>query len=211
MTGLRTDLHIPATFHSFQHGDFVGVFDVATDRDAHSDAGNFHSRALELLRKVHGSSLAFDRGIGRKDDLVDIALFHAGNQIADAQLLRADSVQRRDRPVENMEDSVEVLGLLDGRDIGGFFDHAHQSLVTRGTSAVDAGIDVSDVIADGAEAEIGLDIAHRNRQGFGVFIARAQNVESETLGALGADAGELLQFIDQARHGFSELGHFGIS
>jgi hypothetical protein len=32
-------------------------------------------------------------------------------------------------------------------------------------------------------------------------------VEGKALRALGANAGELFQFIDQARHGFGKLGH----
>ena len=42
-------LHIPAAFHGLQHGDFVGVLDVAAHRDAHGDAGDLHPGPLELL------------------------------------------------------------------------------------------------------------------------------------------------------------------
>ena len=35
----RQTLHFPPAFHGFQHGDFVGVFDVAVYRNAHSDPG----------------------------------------------------------------------------------------------------------------------------------------------------------------------------
>ena len=49
--------------------------------------------------------------------------------------------------MEDMVDAVEVLGLFDGGDVGWLLDHAHQSLVAGGAGAVDAGIDVGNVIA----------------------------------------------------------------
>ncbi len=76
-----------------------------------------------------------------------------------------------------------------------------------GAGAVDAGIDVSDVVADRAETEVGLDVAHGGGEGFGIFVAGAKNVESQTLCALCANARELFQLIDQARHGFGKFGH----
>ena len=44
--GREAALHVPAAFHGLQHGDFVGVLDVAADRDSHGDAGDFESGAL---------------------------------------------------------------------------------------------------------------------------------------------------------------------
>ena len=35
----KEDLHIPAAFHGFQHGDFVGVLDVAAHWNTHRDTG----------------------------------------------------------------------------------------------------------------------------------------------------------------------------
>jgi hypothetical protein len=49
--------------------------------------------------------------------------------------------------VQHMEDAVEVLGFLDGGDVGGFLDHADQALVARRAGAVDARIDVGNVVA----------------------------------------------------------------
>ena len=43
---------------------------------------------------------------------------------------------------------------------------------------------------------------------FGVFVAGAQDVKRETLSAFRSNAWELFQLIDEARHGFGELGHF---
>lgn len=86
------DLHISTAFHRFQHGDFVGVFDVAADGNAHRDAGNFHPSALELLREISRCGFAFDGGIGGHDHFVYVSLIDASNEVRDAQLFGADSV-----------------------------------------------------------------------------------------------------------------------
>src|SRR6476661_2459113 len=109
--------------------------------------------------------------------------------------------------MEHMENSVEVLCLFNGRDVGWLFDHADQSLIARWAGAIRARIDVGDVVANRAQAQIGFDIAHRGSQGLSIFVARAENVESQALRALGSDAWKLFQLIDQARHGFGKFRH----
>ena len=109
--------------------------------------------------------------------------------------------------MQNMKDTVEVLGFLDGGDVCRLFDHADQALIPCSTGAVSTRIDVGDVVANRAEPEVGFDVAHRLGKPFGVIVAGAEDVEGKALRALGANAGELFQFIDQARHGFGKLGH----
>ena len=52
--------------------------------------------------------------------------------------------------------SVGRPAAFNGIDIGGLFHDAHESLVTRGAAAVDARIDVCDVVANRAEVKIFL-------------------------------------------------------
>src|SRR5579864_3887189 len=112
--------------------------------------------------------------------------------------------------MQDVEDSVEVLCLVNRGDVGRFFDDTDQALVARGTGAVDTGIDVGNVVADRAETKISFDVADSDGEGFGVFIAGAEDVKSQALRALGSYARELFQLIDQARHGFGESVHWGI-
>ena len=107
-----------------------------------------------------------------------------------------------------MQDVVDALiaallspSSLDGGDACGFLDYADKALITGRAGAVGAGIDVGDIVADGAEAQTGLEAAHGIGQRLGISVGRAQNVESETLGALGADAGQLLQLFNEPGHG----------
>jgi hypothetical protein len=74
--------------------------------------------------------------------------------------------------------------------------NANEMLIARGTGAIDARIDVSDIVANGAEAEVGLDVAYSGGESFGIFVAGAENVEREALSAFGAYAGELFKLVD---------------
>ena len=80
-----------------------------------------------------------------------------------------------------MVDAVEVARLFDGGDVGGLLDHADQFLIAGGTAAIDAGIDVGDVVADGAQAQLGLHVADGGGERLGVV--RARRAEYETRGA----------------------------
>jgi hypothetical protein len=103
--------------------------------------------------------------------------------------------------VEDVVDTLIVAGAFDAGDRGGFFDDADQALVADGAGAIGAGVDIGDVVADGAEAEAGLEGVHRVSKGGGVFISGAEDVEGVALGGFGADAGELFQLFDKTGHG----------
>src|SRR5438309_1636925 len=104
-----------------------------------------------------------------------------------------------------MVSAVEVARLLDGSDVRRFLDDAHQALVARRAAAIGAGIDVGDVVADRAKAELGLDVADSLSQCFG--IAGAQDVEGQALSALTSDPGQLIQFINEPGHRLGKAGH----
>jgi hypothetical protein len=110
-----------------------------------------------------------------------------------------------------MIDAVEMFGFFDGGDVGGLFEHANQALVAGCAGAVDAGVDVGDVIAEGTEAKAGFDVADRGCKRFGVFVTGAQNVEGKSLRALRANTRQLLQFVNQTGHRFSKLRHRKLS
>jgi len=107
--------------------------------------------------------------------------------------------------MQHVEYAVKVLGLIDGRDIGGLFYHTDQTLVARGAGAVGTRINIGDVVANGTKPQVGFHGANRLRQRFGIFVARTQYMECQPLCTLRANTRELFQLIDQARHGFSEF------
>src|SRR5580693_10666189 len=104
-----------------------------------------------MPRKIGRGSFALDRRIGGNNDLIHLAVLDPPHQIGDAQLLRTYAVQWRDRPMQHVINAVEVFGLLDGPDIGGFLDDANHPLVAGSAAAVDARIDICNVVAYGTQ------------------------------------------------------------
>ena len=109
--------------------------------------------------------------------------------------------------MQHVVDAPVGLRSLDRGDAGRLFDDANQALVAGCAGAVDAGIDVGDVVADGAETQIGFNVADGGRKSLGVVVTGAEDVEGETLRAFCAYAGELFELIDEARHGFGKFRH----
>ena len=73
--------------------------------------------------------------------------------------------------MQHVINAVEMLGLFNGGDVGRFFDDANQPLVAGRAGAINARINVGDVVANRAEAEIGFYILNRRSQSLGIFIA----------------------------------------
>ena len=95
-------------------------------------------------------------------------------------------MQWGNRSMQHVVGAVEVLGLFDSRDIGGFLDHAHQTKVASGAAAIDAGIDVRNVVADRAQVKAFFYVANGCCKGFSIIITGAKDVERQSLGALAA-------------------------
>src|SRR6266478_1180396 len=93
-------------------------------------------------------------------------------------------MQWRNRSVEHVVDAVKMSRLFDCRNVGRFLDHADELLIPGRTAAVYAGIDVSDVVADRAQTQLGLHVTDGGGEGFGIVFARSQNMKGETLCAL---------------------------
>src|SRR5438067_2755132 len=84
----RAELQLSSPLDCFGHGDFIRVFDVASGGDAGSDARYLHAWAFDEPRYVNRSSFAFDRRIGRDNDLVHFAGVDATSEITEPQMLR---------------------------------------------------------------------------------------------------------------------------
>ena len=190
-------------FERSGHCDFVRVFNVAAGRHACRDAGDADRVGLEEVGEERCCGFAFKRGAGGEDGFVDLAALGACGEGTGAQVFRADAVQRRQRAVQHVIDAVVVRAFDDG-DAGRLFDDANLALIARRARAIDARIDIGDVVADGAEAQLCLELADGVGERIGIRGARAQNVKGEALRALGSDAGQLAQLLDEARHGLCE-------
>ena len=109
--------------------------------------------------------------------------------------------------MENVVSTIEVTGLFNRGDVRRLLDHADQSLVAGSTTAVDAGFDVGDVVADRTKTQAGFHIVDGGGQGFRIVIRRAKNMERQSLGGFAANSGKLLQLIDEPGHWLGKFRH----
>ena len=88
-----------------------------------------------------------------------------------------------------------------------FFDDADDALVAVRAGAVEAGIGVGDIRADGAFADFFLGVADGVGEGEGVLGRAAQEMKGEALGRFLANSGKMLQFVDETFNRTGKIGH----
>src|ERR1700741_232301 len=103
-------------------------------------------------------------------------------------MLRAYAVERRESSVEYVIHAVVAARFFNRGDVGRLFDDANEALVAGRAGAIQARIDVSNVVADGAEPQARLHFAHSVSQCVRVLIAGSKDVKGEPLRAFGAYA-----------------------
>ena len=84
-----------------------------------------------------------------------------GHQLADAQVVRADAVDRTDRAAEHVVAPAELAGALDRDDVLGLLDDADDVGVAARVAADAALLGLGDVAADRAEPDLVLDPVQR--------------------------------------------------
>src|SRR5947207_12238576 len=104
---LKATLQFAASFHGFQHGDLVGILDVAAHRNAHGDSRHPESRTLQLLREIDSGGLALDSGISGDNHFLNLPTLYAPRQVGNTQLFGTNTVQRRNRSVEHVVNTVK--------------------------------------------------------------------------------------------------------
>ena len=90
---------------------------------------------------------------------------------------------------------------LDCQDVQRLLDDADHGAIAVAVGADRARVDVRRVLAERAEGDALLDLDDRLGQGGRFFLGGAQEVVGETLGALGSDAGQAVQLLDQLGDG----------
>src|SRR5437763_12492774 len=112
--------------------------------------------------------------------------------------------------MQHMIDAVVVSGLFNRCDVCGFLDNAYETLVSRGTGTINAGINISDVVANGAKPKARLYFVNSTRQCRRILFARTQDVKSQALSRLTPNTRKFFELVDQASHRFSKAGHICI-
>src|SRR5690606_35804165 len=106
---------------------------------------------LQQPREVDGGRLALDVRVRRDDHLADLAVAESRDEPGDAEAVRADALDRVDRPAEHVVQPAELPRPLDRDDILRLLDDADEALVAAGVAADRAALLLADVAADLAE------------------------------------------------------------
>src|SRR5690606_27910035 len=190
----------PASLEGPAQGDLVRVLEVPADGQAGREPRDGDAHAAQHPGEVGGGGLALDVGVGGEDDLGDVAVGQAGHELTDAEVVRADAVDRIDRAAEHVVLPAELAGALDRDDVLGLLDDAQDVVAAAGVQADTAALTLGDVAADLAEANLALDLREDVREPLDVRGLGRQDVERDPLGALGPDPGESTELVDEVLH-----------
>src|SRR5690625_1814006 len=187
----------PPSFKRPAKSDLVRVLQVSPDRQPGGQAGDGQPHRAEHAHEVGRSGLALDVRVGGDDDLGDRTVGQAGHQLPDAQVVRADAVDRVDGPAEHVVAAAVLAGAFDRDDVLGLLDHAQQGRIAARVAADAALRLLGDVAAGLTEPHPRLDLGQGGGQPLHLVGVGAEDVESDPLSTLRADAGKLAQLIDQ--------------
>ena len=110
-------------------------------------AAHLHLEGTEQLHQILGRRVALDVGVGREDDLASPIRSNSREQGRDLEVVRADSLDRRERAVQHVVDAPIPTRALEGQDIERLLHDADQGMVALLISADAAGIVGRDVEA----------------------------------------------------------------
>src|SRR5262249_28599174 len=124
----------------------VEIVELAAHRDAMGEPRDLDVEGCERVGDVMRGGLAIDRGVQGEHHLPGAAFGHAPHELLDAELLRADAVERRERAAEHMIARLESAGALESPQISNVGDDDEEMGVTP-------------LIAANAARRLGVDIA----------------------------------------------------
>ena len=142
--------------------------------------------------------LPLHRCVGRQDDLADCRIGSAADQRRDAQLVRADAVERREGAAKNVIAAPEGAGALHRPQITDLFDDAQERRVAARVGADAAGVGGIDIAAGAAGNDLGDRFGHRAGQRRHRPVLVLDHIEGGPAGAARAEARQFRQQLDQA-------------
>ena len=188
---------------------FVGELENTARGQAAGESGDRHAGFGQSISHEKGGAIALQVGIGREDQLADDARADAGLQGIDGQMVGPDPLQGRQPPEKNVINARIRPGTLQGHQVAGLLDHADQPLVAPRVAADGAKrlVGLGQVEASLAVANPFLDRPDRLGQGQGLLGLALQDMMSQPLGRLGANAGQATERLGQAIQGPGVSGH----
>src|SRR3990172_1289378 len=110
--------------------------------------------------------------------------------------------------MKHMVEAAVGLGALQRQDVQRLLDHADDAALAAVVGAHTAGVYLGDVLADGTEGDALLDLEDGGGERLRLGGRHAKEVIGEALSALGADAREFVELVDQASKGGGRCGGY---
>src|SRR5262249_42537503 len=135
--------------------------------------------------------------VRREDQLGDAAVGQPRHEFPGPQVLRADPVDGADGTTQNMVAAAVFADFLDGRHVLRLLDHADHRRVAARVPADPALLVLGHVAAHPAEPDPLGDLDQHGGEAPHVDRVGAQQVKRDALGALGPDAGQPAELVDE--------------
>src|SRR5262245_1665661 len=200
--------HLPSAFHGLGERHLVGVLEIAADRQPARDARDAHTERLEQPRQIDRGGLALDARVGGQDHFFDLVVLEPGQQLAHAQVLGPDAVQRGQRAEQDVIAAAELAGALERKQVVGLLHHAERPLLALRIAADAAGILLRHVEADRAVHDELLELGQRLPERRDLRSRALEKEEGQPLGRLRPDARESLERIDQPGDRLRVIRHY---
>src|ERR1700744_4346845 len=165
----------------------IGVLQVAPDRQAARGPGDPQAHRLDQPSEKRGGRPPFEVGIGGEYQFCHRPVSEPGQQLLDPQLVRADPVDRADRPAEHVVAAAELADLLHRGDVLGLLHDADHREVAPRVQADPALLRLGHVAAGLAEPDLLGHLDQRVRQPPDAGVVGRQQVKGNPLGTLRAD------------------------
>ena len=149
-----TELQFAPAFEGTSKGHFVGGFERAARRQAEADAGNRHTERLELLGQIMGGGIAFNFGAEGQDDFGWFLQPDPLDERGNAEVLRANAIERRDAPQQRVIDAGKTTGALQRQNVVRTFDNADQGVIPTRVGANFTQVEFGVVAAPGTVVNV---------------------------------------------------------
>ncbi len=204
---VRCLLEVSASSQGTRQCYFVDVVQVSAFRDTAGDARYSDAKRLQEARQIERRCVPLDIRVGRKDHLADRGgVLDSRKEFTDAEVFGADSDQWRDRALEDMVNTPELMGFLHCRDVLGLFHDTDQRMVATVRSADRTRIHVREVVANGTRTHLFTGPGNRVCKGQRFLLGSMKEMEGKSLRCLRADPWKTLEFVDEASDWSGAIG-----
>src|SRR5262249_51907236 len=116
-----SDIKQPPSLKRSSERHLVGVLQIAADRKSTCWTGYPQAHWFHQPGEICRSRLTLEVGIGGEDEFDHRAVGESNHELAYAQIVRADAVDRADRAAEDVIATAKLARPLDRDDVLGFF------------------------------------------------------------------------------------------